>query len=182
LARERDQRDAFVEDACGEDEALQREVASLLAAYDGMTHDFLEQPAAAAFGTPSATPLPNARAAVLLAQGLADRYAIEREIARGGMATVYVARDLRHDRRVAIKVLRDEVAAAVGAERFLEEIRVTALLQHPHILPLFDSGSADSLLWYVMPFVDGETLRSRLMRDGRLPVGEAVQVAREVAD
>jgi serine/threonine-protein kinase len=98
------------------------------------------------------------------------------------MATVYLARDLRHNRRVALKVMRDEVAAAVGAQRFLEEIRVTALLQHPHILPLFESGSAGGLLWYVMPFADGETLRSRLARDGRLPIDEAVRIAREIAD
>ena len=109
---------------------------------------------------------------------LADRYEIQYELARGGMATVYVARDLRHDRRVAIKVLREELAAAVGAERFLEEIRVTASLQHPNILPLFDSGSADGLLWYVMPFVEGETLRSRLEREGCLPVDTALQLAR----
>ena len=95
---------------------------------------------------------------------------------------MHLAHDLRHGRRVAIKVLREEVAAAVGAERFLAEIRVTASLQHPHILPLFDSGSADGLLWYAMPFVEGETLRSRLAREGPLPVAEAVRLAREVAD
>ena len=124
-----------------------------------------------------------------LATALAGRYAIERELARGGMATVFLARDLKHDRRVAIKVLREEVAAAVGAERFLEEIRVTARLQHPHILPLFDSGAVpatargdEGLLWYVMPFVEGETLRARLAREGRLPVNVAVQLAREMAD
>jgi serine/threonine-protein kinase len=111
-----------------------------------------------------------------------DRYAIDREIARGGMATVYAARDLRHGRRVAIKVLRGELSAAVGAERFLAEIRVTASLVHPHILPLFDSGSGDGLLWYAMPFVEGETLRSYLARVGPLPIAEAVRLAREVAD
>jgi serine/threonine-protein kinase len=95
---------------------------------------------------------------------------------------VHLAFDLRHGRRVAIKVLREELAAAVGAERFLAEIRVTASLQHPNILPLFDSGNADGLLWYAMPFVEGETLRSRLAREGRLPAGEAVRIAREVAD
>jgi eukaryotic-like serine/threonine-protein kinase len=95
---------------------------------------------------------------------------------------VYLARDLRHDRRVAIKVLRESLAAAVGAERFLAEIRVTASLQHPHILPLFDSGEADGLLWYAMPFVEGETLRARLSRERRLPVDDAVRLAREVAD
>src|SRR5215212_918653 len=117
-----------------------------------------------------------------LARALAERYSIERQVGEGGMSTVYLARDLRHDRRVAIKVLREELAAAVGAERVLAEIRVTALLQHPHILPLFDSGSADGLLWYAMPFVDGETLRSRLAREGPLPVGESVRLAREIAD
>src|SRR5204862_7803258 len=98
------------------------------------------------------------------------------------MASGHLARDLRHGRRVAIKVMRDEITAAVGAERFLEEIRVTALLQHPHILPLFDSGSIGGLLWYAMPFVEGETLRSRLTREVRLPVDEAVRLASEVAD
>jgi serine/threonine-protein kinase len=144
--------------------------------------DFLERPAAAAIGTPP--PAAGLAAAFMgrLVKALGGRYAIEREIARGGMATVYRALDLRHGRRVAIKVLRDEVAAAVGAERFLAEIHVTASLQHPHILPLFDSGSADGLLWYAMPFVEGETLRSRLSRERRLPVGEAVRLAREVAD
>lgn len=181
LACESDKREGFVRDACGDDEALRREVASLLAANDAMAGDFLEQPAAEAFGAPAAPPLPNDRRAAL-ADALAGRYVIERELARGGMSTVYLARDVRHDRRVAIKVMRDEVAAVVGAERFLEEIRVTALLQHPHILPLFDSGSAGSLLWYVMPYVDGETLRSRLTREKRLPVDEAIRLAREVAD
>src|SRR5215212_5242348 len=117
-----------------------------------------------------------------LARALAERYSIERQVGEGGMSTVYLARDLRHDRRVAIKVLREELAAAVGAERFLAEIRVTASLQHPHILPLFDSGSADGLLWYAMPYVEGETLRARLTREGPLPVAEAVRLAREVAD
>src|SRR5512140_1704135 len=90
---------------------------------------------------------------------LAARYQIERESGSGGMATVYLARDLRHHRKVAIKVLRPELAAAIGAERFLSEIRTTANLQHPHILPLFDSGAADSFLFYVMPYIEGESLR-----------------------
>ena len=179
LASEADGLDAFLRDACGSDDALRREVESLLAAHDGVTDSFLERPAAVAL---AARPAPNERQAAALADALAGRYVIEREIARGGMATVYLARDLRHDRRVALKVMRDEVAAAVGAQRFLEEIRVTALLQHPHILPLFESGSAGGLLWYVMPFADGETLRARLARDGRLPIDEAVQIAREIAD
>ena len=151
---------------------------SLLAAHDRAGDDFLERPAAEVLAGAGAPPPLVAR----LATALAGRYEIERELGRGGMATVYLARDLRHDRRVAIKVLREELAAAVGAERFLEEIRVTASLQHPHILPLFDSGSADGLLWYVMPFVEGETLRSRLARERRLPVDVALQLAREMAD
>ncbi len=94
-----------------------------------------------------------------LSAALADRYRIERELGAGGMATVYLAEDLKHDRKVAIKVLKPELAAVLGAERFLSEIRTTASLQHPHILPLFDSGTADHLLYYVMPVVEGETLR-----------------------
>ena len=101
-----------------------------------------------------------------LTAALADRYRIEREVGHGGMATVYLAQDLKHRRRVAIKVLRPELAAALGAERFLHEIEVTAGLQHPHILPLFDSGDADGLLFSVMPFVEGESLRDRLTRSG----------------
>jgi Tol biopolymer transport system component/tRNA A-37 threonylcarbamoyl transferase component Bud32 len=112
---------------------------------------------------------------------LSDRYRVERELGAGGMATVYLAHDLRHDRRVAVKVLKPELAAVIGAERFLAEIRTTANLQHPHILPLFDSGHADSFLYYVMPFVEGESLRDRLMREKQLPVAEAVRVAGEVA-
>ena len=97
-----------------------------------------------------------------LAAALADRYRLDRELGAGGMATVYLAHDLKHDRKVAIKVLRPELAAVIGAERFLAEIKTTANLQHPHILPLFDSGAADSFLFYVMPFVEGESLRDRL--------------------
>jgi len=116
-----------------------------------------------------------------LRAALVDRYEIERELGQGGMATVYLARDLKHDRRVAIKVLKPELAAIIGAERFLAEIRTTATLQHPHILPLFDSGQADSLLYYVMPYVDGESLRQRIDREKQLPVEEAVRIATEVA-
>src|SRR5919202_672884 len=101
---------------------------------------------------------------------LAGRYEIEREIGRGGMATVYLARDLKHQRFVAVKVLDPELGAVLGAERFLSEIRVTANLQHPNVLPLFDSGNADGLLYYVMPFVEGESLRARLARERQLPV------------
>ncbi len=94
-----------------------------------------------------------------LTAALADRYTIEGELGQGGMATVYLAQDLKHDRKVAVKVLRPELAAVIGAERFLQEIKVTANLQHPHILPLHDSGEADSFLYYVMPYVEGESLR-----------------------
>ncbi len=117
-----------------------------------------------------------------LAAALADRYRIERELGAGGMATVYLAEDLKHDRKVAIKVLRPELAAVLGAERFVQEIKTTAQLQHPHILPLFDSGAADGFLFYVMPYIQGETIRDRLDRETQLGVEEAVRIAREVAD
>ena len=117
-----------------------------------------------------------------LAAALADRYRIERELGQGGMATVYLAHDLRHDRHVAIKVLHPELAAALGSERFLSEIKTTARLQHPHILPLLDSGEADGLLFYVMPYVSGETLRARLERERQLPIADALRIAREAAD
>ena len=117
-----------------------------------------------------------------LASALADRYRIERELGAGGMATVYLAHDLKHDRSVAIKVLHPELGAALGGERFLSEIKLTARLQHPHILPLLDSGEADGLLYYVMPYVAGETLRSRLERERQLPIDDALRITREVAD
>ena len=113
---------------------------------------------------------------------LAERYTDVRPIGEGGMAFVFLARDVKHGRDVALKVLRPEVAAAVGPERFLHEIRVTAGLQHPHILPLYDSGEADGLIYYVMPYVSGETLRARLEREGPLPVEEALRIAREIAN
>src|SRR5215467_3564607 len=100
-----------------------------------------------------------------LATALEGRYRIERELGAGGMATVYLAHDLKHDRKVAIKVLKPELAAALGAQRFIVEIKTTAALQHPHILPLFDSGSADGFLHYVMPYIQGETIRERLNRE-----------------
>ena len=116
-----------------------------------------------------------------LTTALADRYSIERELGAGGMATVYLAQDLKHDRKVAIKVLRPELAAVIGAERFLSEIKTTANLQHPHILPLHDSGQADSFLYYVMPYVEGESLRDRLSREKQLPITDSVRIATEVA-
>ncbi|MBL0170979.1 MAG: serine/threonine-protein kinase [Gemmatimonadaceae bacterium] len=117
-----------------------------------------------------------------LQEALANRYRVDRELGAGGMATVYVAHDLKHDRDVAIKVLHPDLGAALGGERFLGEIRTTARLQHPHILPLLDSGDANGLLYYVMPFVTGETLRARLEREKQLPIDDAVLIAREVAD
>ena len=116
-----------------------------------------------------------------LTAALADRYRMERELGAGGMATVFLAHDIKHDRDVAIKVLHPDLGAALGGERFLTEIRTTARLQHPHILPLLDSGEADKLLYYVMPLVTGETLRARLERERQLPVAEAIRIAREVA-
>jgi serine/threonine-protein kinase len=113
---------------------------------------------------------------------LEGRYRIERELGEGGMATVYLADDLKHERKVALKVLKPELAAVVGAERFLAEIKTTANLSHPHILPLHDSGEADGFLYYVMPYIDGETLRDRLERDKQLPVDEAIRVAKDVAE
>jgi tRNA A-37 threonylcarbamoyl transferase component Bud32 len=116
-----------------------------------------------------------------LAASLEQHYRIEREIGRGGMATVYLARDLRHDRRVALKVLNPDLGAVLGVERFLAEIRVTANLQHPNLLPLFDSGGADGRLYYVMPYIEGESLRAKLTRDKQLPIEEALHVAAAVA-
>ena len=117
-----------------------------------------------------------------LAATLADRYRIERELGQGGMATVYLAQDLKHHRKVAVKVLKPELAAVLGAERFVQEITTTAALQHPHILPLFDSGTAEGLLYYVMPYIDGETLRTKLDRETQLGIDEAVRIAVAVAD
>jgi TolB-like protein/Tfp pilus assembly protein PilF len=117
-----------------------------------------------------------------LSAALADRYRIEGEAGRGGMATVYIARDLKNPRRVAIKVLNEELASAIGVERFLREIKTAAGLTHPHILPLFDSDQADGLLFYVMPYIEGETLRDRLQRERQLPIADAIRIACEVAD
>ena len=116
-----------------------------------------------------------------LTESLSGRYRIEREIGAGGMATVYLAEDLKHKRKVALKVLKPELGAVLGVERFLSEIQVTANLQHPNLLPLFDSGEANGLLFYVMPFVEGESLRARLDREKQLPVDEAVRIAVAVA-
>jgi len=123
-----------------------------------------------------------------LASALADRYRIERELGQGGMATVYLAEDLKHDRKVAIKVLKPELAAVLGAERFVPEIKTTAALSHPHILPLFDSGSAtagqgsNEFLYYVMPYIEGETIRTKLERERQFGIEAAIRITTEVAD
>ncbi len=116
-----------------------------------------------------------------LAATLAGRYRIERELGRGGMATVYLAHDLKHDRPVALKVLRPEIAASLGAGRFLREIAITARLDHPHILTLIDSGEADGFLFYVVPYVRGESLRVKLDREKQLPLDEALRITQQVA-
>jgi serine/threonine protein kinase len=113
---------------------------------------------------------------------LADRYTLDRELGRGGMATVFLAMDIKHDREVAIKVLHPELSASIGADRFEREIKLAAKLQHPHILGMYDSGQADGLLYYVMPLVKGESLRDRLDREGQLPIDDAIQLILEVAD
>ena len=117
-----------------------------------------------------------------LKAALKDRYELERELGAGGMATVYLAQDIKHDRKVAVKVLKPELAAVLGAERFVQEIKTTANLQHPHILPLFDSGEAKGFLYYVMPFIDGETIRDKLNRETQLGVEEALKITAEIAD
>src|ERR1700675_1643707 len=109
---------------------------------------------------------------------LAERYVIERELGRGGMAVVSLARDVKHDRKVALKVVQPDLAESVKAERFLREIQIAAKLSHPHILPLYDSGVVDGLLYYVMPYVEGESLRDRLHREKQLPLDDALRLTR----
>jgi serine/threonine-protein kinase len=114
-----------------------------------------------------------------LREALATRYRVERELGQGGMAKVFLAHDLKYERAVAVKVLKPELASDVGPGRFLREIQIAARLHHPHILPLYDSDSVDGLLFYVMPYIEGDSLRSRLLRERQLPVGEALQIARD---
>ena len=121
------------------------------------------------------TPIERVRSA------LSHAYSIDRELGRGGMATVFLAQDVKHDRIVALKILHPDLAASMGAERFLREIKLAARLNHPHILPLFDSGAADGFLYYVMPYVEGESLRERLDRQNQLPVDEALHIAKTMA-
>ena len=182
------ERAAYVARACGGDAELRGEVDRFLRACERIegADGFLAEPAQAFAAPVVADVAARAKAAeaaapAALARALAGRYAVERELGRGGMATVYLARDLKHDRLVAVKVLRPELAAAVGAERFLREIRLTAALQHPHVLALHDSGEAAGQLYYVMPYVAGESLRARLARERQLPVDEAVALIQAVA-
>jgi eukaryotic-like serine/threonine-protein kinase len=114
-----------------------------------------------------------------LTAAVGDRYRVERELGQGGMAVVFLAEDLKHRRRVALKVLKPELSAALGGERFLREIEIAAALQHPHILPLFDSGEAGGLLWYVMPYAEGESVRQRMAREGQLSLDDALRITRE---
>jgi tetratricopeptide (TPR) repeat protein len=172
------ERATFLEQACGTDAALRQEVESLLAADEGAT-GFLDQP-----GVPAPL-MPDLETA--LRAKLAGRYALERELGHGGMATVYLAEDVRHRRQVAIKVLHPELGAVLGAERFLREIGIAARLNHPHILPLHDSGTLDlglgrPVLFYAMPYVSGRSLRERLREELQLPIEEALGIARQVAD
>jgi serine/threonine protein kinase len=113
---------------------------------------------------------------------LSGRYQVERELGRGGMATVYLAEEVKHGRRVALKVLKPDLAAVVGANRFLAEIKTTANLQHPHVLPLYDSGEADGFLYFTMPYVDGESLRARMDRERQLPLKDSLRIAGDVAE
>ena len=167
-------RPAFLEKACGEDEALRGEVESLLPV-DGDDADFLE-PRAAALSDEEEDFSGQLQAA------LGASYRIERELGRGGMSTVYLAHDNKHRRKVAVKVLREGAGTVKGARRFQREIDVLAQLQHPNILPLYDSGALDGAFYYVMPFVEGETLRARLIREKLLPIDDALRIACEVAD
>src|SRR3954470_3210106 len=117
-----------------------------------------------------------------LAAALQGQYVVQRELGRGGMAVVYLAHDLRHDRPVALKVLHSELAQALGQERFLREIKLVARLQHPHILSVHDSGESTDRFWFTMPYVEGESLRARLVRERQLPIDDAIRIARETAD
>ncbi len=164
-------RAAFLSDACRGDLALRAEVESLLAVAEG-TSGFLE---------PSA-PKASTDIVAILRTALASTYLIEREVGQGGMAVVYLAQDLRHRRAVALKVLDPELSSGMAAERFRREIETAARLDHPHILPVFDSGEVQGHLWYTMPYVEGESLRQRLEREGPLPVEEALRLTREAAD
>jgi predicted ATPase len=193
LERASEQRAERIAQACGSDAALRREVESLLAAASDATPAFdviaagasrvqelLRQPGSDTANAESAGQVA-AKMRVALDTALAGRYVVERELGRGGMAVVFLARDLRHRRRVALKVLHPRHGAVIGPIRFRREIETAAGLSHPHILPLFDSGDADGLLYYVMPHVGGGSLRERLLREGPLPTADVLRVVREIA-
>ncbi|HSJ62948.1 MAG TPA: serine/threonine-protein kinase [Gemmatimonadaceae bacterium] len=179
-------RAGYVARACANDEALRRDVERLLDAC-ARSAGFLNE-SVGAFAAPliegHARRAAHDEAAVLrrIAEELRDRYTVQRELGRGGMAVVYLARDVRHRRDVALKLLRPELAAALGAERFLREIETVARLAHPHIVPLLDSGEVHGQPYYVMPYVAGESLRERLTREGPLSIDEACRIAQEVAN
>ena len=178
-------RTAFLKQACADDEELRLDVESMLA----------DQASAEAFLTSPAWRMANIASdsqpgdrfgehqaqGAALKEGLADRYRIERELGRGGMATVYLADDLKHGRKVAIKTLHAEMAATIGHQRFLREIEIAARLTHPHILPLHDSGETNGQLYYVMPYIEGESLRVRLIREKQLSIADALRLTREIA-
>ena len=176
LDRPCDTRAAYLDAACGTDAALRERAGRLLGACERAEgEDGLLATPALAFAAPLVGSYD--APAEELREALAGRYVIEREIGRGGTSTVYLARDVRHERPVALKVLAPALGAALSAERFLREIRVTAALQHPHVLPLFDSGEAAGRLYYVMPYVEGQSLRERLRRERQLPIEEAIRIA-----
>ena len=137
-------------------------------------------------GTPTHTgseaALPSTTETSRVRAALGDRYHVETVIGQGGMATVYLAEDLKHHRKVAVKVMQPELAATVGADRFLREVEIAAQLNHPHILPMYDSGESEGLLFYVMPYVEGESLQARMSREGQMPAEDACSLAREVAE
>ena len=165
-----DRRPDLIAELAGDDVAKRAELERLVAECERAI-PLLERPAAERFAALLQDPTPQ------LPEILAERYRLTRELGRGGMATVYLAQDIKHGRMVAVKVLRPELAALLGTERFLSEIRVTASLQHPHLLPLFDSGEAGGMLFYVMPYVEGESLRERLERERQLPLEDAMRIA-----
>lgn len=191
LALPREARPAFLQASCGDDDTLRDRVGRLATSCEraGESWGFLAHPAgefAAPLLMADETLMADTAGRAIeppaaLRAALADRYAVGAELGRGGMATVYVAHDLRHHRRVALKVLDPQLGAMLGAERFLAEIRVTAGLQHPNLVPLFDSGEAGGLLYYVMPLIEGATLRARLEREQQLPVDEAVRIVCAIA-
>ncbi|PKL93723.1 MAG: hypothetical protein CVV20_02195, partial [Gemmatimonadetes bacterium HGW-Gemmatimonadetes-1] len=165
------ERAAWLDSACTDDPELRSEVSRMLSAH--LRTGLLDR---------SIAPLEDEDLQGRLSQALAGRYVIEETLGAGGMATVFLGHEAKHDRKVVLKVLQPGVAARIGAARFLVEVRIAARLSHPHILTLIDSGEVDGLLYYVMPYVAGESLRERLVRDGALPAAEAVGLLRDIAD